>query len=177
MQVGWCPLGCCNQQLLITSIDMNEEKEAKFNNTNGLRISLPRALHHFLSTSLQQGLYVYKLSHMAVSPSLPSYMSQHPPTFPLGSHHHLRPAALLSWRQDRAAWETKPCLLPVVEAEAGTHHWRGCGPAGGCHNLPFMAVCKTPVGFEHGAALSCCKDLSCPGKVRSLLLSLPLVQL
>lgn len=90
-------------QLLLTSINLNEEREAKSRNTNGLRISLPRALHRFVSLSLQQGLYLYKLSHMAMSPSLSSYMSQHPPTFPLGCQHHLRPAALLSWRQDREA--------------------------------------------------------------------------
>lgn len=160
MQVGWCPLGWCNQQLLITSINMNEEKEAKSKNTNGLRISLPRALHHFVFTSLQQGLCLYKLSHMAVSPSLPSCMSQHPPTFPLGSQHHLRPAALISWRQDTGAWETKPCLLPVVQAEAGTHLWRGCGPAGGCHNLPKLWLFARPLqvlnmGLLWGAARTC----------------------
>lgn len=93
---------------------------------------------------------------------------------PSGFPDHPRPAAPLPWRQDR---ETKPCLLPMVQAEAGPHHWGGCGPDRGCHNLPFMAFCKTPAGFEHGVALSCCKNLSCPGKVRSLLLSVPLVQL
>lgn len=175
MQVSWCPLGCCNQQLLVTSINMNEEKEAKSRNTNGVRISLARALHHFVSTSLQQGSCLYKLNHMAMPPSLTSCISQHPPTFPLGSQHHLGPAALLSWRQDREAWETEPCLLSVVQTEAGTCHWRVCGPATGCHNLPFMAYCKAPAGFECGFALSCCRYLCCSGKMRSLLLSMPLV--
>lgn len=125
MQVRQCPLGCCNQQLL------------KSRNKNGLRISLP--LHHFVSNSLQQGLYLYRLSHMAMVTFSYQLHVTASSTFPLGSQHHLRPSALLSWRQDREAWETKPCLLPVVQAEAGTHHWRGCGPARGCHNLPFMA--------------------------------------
>lgn len=173
MPVRQCSLGCCNQKLRITSINKNEERKAKSKNTTGLRISVPRPLHHFVSTSLQQGLYLYKLSHVAMVTFAVTASS----TFPLGSQHHLRPAALLSCRQDRDAWETKPCLLPVVQAEPGTHHWAGSGPAKGCHSLPFVAFCKNSAGYEHGIALSCCKNLSCPGKVRSLLLSMPLVQL
>lgn len=162
MQVRWCPLGCCSQQLLVASSNMNEEKEAK--SADFPSQGLASLCFHFFSA----GLVLNKLNHMAMSPSLTSYVSQHPPTLPLGSQHHLRPAALLSWSQDREARETEPCLLPVVQAEAGTCPWRGCGPAGGCHNLPFMAFCKTPAGFEGGFALSCSMNLSCPGKVSSM---------
>lgn len=55
---------------------------------------------------------------------LPATCNSSLPTFSLGSYHHLMPEAFLSWRQAREAWKTEPCVLLVVCAEAGTHHWR-----------------------------------------------------
>lgn len=65
--------------------------------TNGLRVFLARILHHFVSTSLQQGLCLHKLNRTVMSPSLTSSMSQHPPHIPSGlpASPHARSISLL----------------------------------------------------------------------------------
>lgn len=113
------PPGCCKQQLLVTSINMNKENsllhlfepQQKLN-ANGLRVSLVRTLHHFVSTSLQQDLCLYKLNHMAISP-LNSYTSQHPLHIPSGlpASPHARSISFLEVGQRTLRnWASPDCF-------------------------------------------------------------------
>lgn len=152
--------------------------------TNGLRVSLARTLHHFVSTSLQHSLCLYKLHHVAMSPSLTSYMSQHPAHIPSGhpASPHARSISLLEAGQR----SFRNWALPASR-DSGRGWYpspkTSRGPDRGCHNLPFMAFCKTLLqvlsmaslqwkqpGGSPGFDVKCHKNLSSPGKMKSLLL-------
>ena len=157
--------------------------------TNGLRASLARTLHHFVSTSLHQGLCLDKLNHTAMSPSLTSHVSQHQLHIPSGllaSPHARRISLLKAGQRSLRNW-----ALPTF-SDSGRGWYpslkRACGPSRGCHNLPFMAFGKTVLqvlsvaslwwkqpGGSPGFDVRCRKNLSWPGKMKSLLLCVPLI--
>lgn len=114
---------------------------------------LARTLHHLVSTSLQQGLCLYKLKHMAMSPSLSSYMSQHPACIASGlpAPPHARSMSLV--KAGQRGWETDL----VIQAEAGTHHWRALmgqlEVATTCHSWLFAGPwCRFWAGLHSGGS-------------------------
>lgn len=155
MPVRQCSLGCCNQQLLITSINKNEERKAKSKNTTGLRISLPRPLHHFVSTSLQQGLYLYKLSHVAMVTLAVTASS----TFPLApsttsGQQHFSPAGrtgVLEKPSHACSLWFRQSLVPISEQVLGQ-----LKAATVCHSWLFARTLQVMnMGLLWAAARTC----------------------